>query len=81
MNTPSHAGEKVGMLRIVDGIQTDLKGRAIRSGLGDLPGVREVEVIGSAVRIRYVPEMVSEQQFFQAVKTAGFQASGLQTAP
>ena len=69
------------MLRIIDGVNSDGKARAIKAGLGDLPGVHGVEIIGSAVRIRFVPAIVTEQQFYQALKTAGFQASGFQAAP
>jgi len=80
MSTPSHSDEKTGILRIVDGINSEEKTRAIRSGLGDLAGVRSVEVMGSAVTVRFNPQLVSAQQFYQAIKTAGFQATGFQTA-
>jgi len=80
MSIQSHSDEKTGILRIVDGIKSDQKARAIKAGLGDLPGVRSVEVIGLAVRVRFDPQIVTEQQFYQAIKTAGFQATGFQTA-
>ena len=80
MNIQAPAGERSGMLRIVDGIKSDQKAREIKAGLGDLPGVHSVEVIGSAVRVRFAPDIVGDQQFYQAIRTAGFQASGFQTA-
>jgi len=80
MNIQSHSNEKTGIVRIIDGIKSDQKARAIKAGLGDLPGVHSVEIIGSAVRVRFDPAIVTEQQFYQAIKTAGFQASGFQMA-
>jgi len=80
MNIQSHSDQKTGILRIVDGINSDQQARSLRSGLGDLPGVRRVEIIGSAVRVHSNPQIVTEQQFYQAIKTAGFQATGFQTA-
>jgi copper chaperone CopZ len=80
MNIQSQSVERTGMLRIIDGVNSDRKARAIKAGLGDLPGVHSVEVIGSSVRVRFVPAIVTEQQFYPAIKTAGFQASGFQTA-
>jgi copper chaperone CopZ len=78
MKIQSRSDERTGMLRISDGVDSDRMARAIKAGLGDLPGVYNVEVIGSSVRVRFVPTIVTEQQFYQAIKTAGFQASGFQ---
>ena len=80
MNIQSQSDEKTGILRIIDGIKAEEQAREIQAALGDLPGVHGVEIIGFVVRIRFDPQIVTEQQFYQAIKTAGFRASGLQTA-
>jgi hypothetical protein len=79
MSLLSHPGERTGILQIM-GSQSEQKTRDIKAGLGDLPGVYSVDVIGSNVSIRFLPSIVTEQQFYQAIRTAGFQASGFQWA-
>jgi len=80
MSIQSHSEERTGILRVVDGIKSDEMARVIKADLEDLPGVHNVEVIGFAVRIHFDPALVTEQQFYQAIKVAGFQASAFQTA-
>jgi hypothetical protein len=80
MSVPFHADERTGFLQIIGGINSEQDSRDIRAGLGDLAGVYGVEITGSTVKVRYVPATVSEQQFYQAIKTAGFRASGFQMA-
>jgi hypothetical protein len=79
MNIQSPLEEKTGILRIVDGIKSDQMGRAIQAGLASLRGVHSVEVLGAVARIRFDPRKVTEQQFYEAVETAGFHASGFQS--
>jgi copper chaperone CopZ len=76
MGIQLQGGEESGTLDIVDGIHSDQKAREIRAGLGDLAGVYGIEISGAKVRVHFVPALVTEQQFYQAIKTAGFQASG-----
>jgi len=79
MSTPYNSEEKTGIAGIVDGINSDEDARAIKADLAGLPGVHSVEVIGSSVRIRFVPGIVTSQQFDYAIKIAGFQSSGFRT--
>jgi copper chaperone CopZ len=80
MNIQSHQEQQTGILRIVDGIKSELKSQSIQACLEALRGVQGVEVIGAVVRIRFDPQIVTEQHFYEAVEIAGFQASGFQTA-
>jgi copper chaperone CopZ len=80
MNIQSHSDEKTGILGIVDGIASKENARVIKADLEDLPGVHNVELIVGAFRIRFDPAIVSEQQFDDAVKIAGFQSSGFHVA-
>jgi copper chaperone CopZ len=80
MNIQSHPEQQTGILRIIDGIQSDEKAHAIQACLEVLRGVQGVEVIGAVVRIRFDPQIVTEQRFYEAVEIAGFQANGFQTA-
>ncbi len=68
MNIQFHSDRKTGFLQIVDGVKSGEKARTIKAGLGDLPGVRSVEVIGSAVRARFDSQMVTNQQFYPTFK-------------
>ncbi len=43
MSIQSQSDELTGMLRIIDGVNSDRKAQAIKAGLGDLPGVHGVE--------------------------------------
>lgn len=63
------------MLSITGGIYAAEKARSIRAALEDLPGVLAVDVRKNDVRLHFDPVLVSEQQFYEAVKIAGFHAS------
>jgi len=79
MDIQSLVEEKTGILRFVDGIKSDQKWRAIQASLAGLRGVHCVELLGAVARIRFDPRKVTEQQFYEAVKIAGFHASGFQS--
>lgn len=75
MNALVHANEKTGVLQITGGIYSVEKALSIRAALEDLPGVYAVEVRRDGIRLQFVPELVGEQQFYEAVKLSGFHAS------
>ena len=75
MNALVHANEKTGMLEITGGIYSIEKALSIRAALEDLPGVYATEVRRDGMRLRFDPDLVSEQQFYEAVKLSGFHAS------
>jgi len=80
MKTPFSGRDEFGFLGIVDGIKSLEKGRVIKADLEDLPGVHHVEILEQGARIRFDPDIVNERQFEEAVRIAGFQASGFQMA-
>lgn len=80
MKTQYSGREEFGILAIVDGIKSIEKGRVIKADLEDLPGVHRVEILEEGARIRFDPDIVSERQFEEAVRIAGFQACGFQMA-
>jgi copper chaperone CopZ len=80
MHIQSHSVEKTGFLGIVDGITSKENARVIKADLEDLPGVHSVEVIIGAFMIRFDPSVVAEQQFDDAIRTAGFETSGFHVA-
>lgn len=85
MNAHVHSVEKTGILHITGGIHSEEELLPIRASLEDLPGVHAAELTKDGIRLRFDPGLVSEQQFYEAVKLAGFHASGfvaaLETVP
>lgn len=79
MNAYVHSAEKTGILRITGGTHSDERLLPIKADLEDLPGVHSVEATKEGVRVRFNPDLVSEQQFYEAVKVAGFHASDFAT--
>lgn len=77
MNAPLGPTEKEGDLEITGGIRHEGKALALKAALEDLPGVHDTEIIRNAIRVRFDPELVSEQQMYEAVKIAGYHASDL----
>jgi copper chaperone CopZ len=77
MSIQLHPTEKIGVLHIPNGIKSEGDARAIKAALEDLPGVHAVELARDGANIRFDPDLVSEQQFYTAVKIAGFHASDL----
>lgn len=75
MSAQLHANEKTGVLHITGGIYSIEKALAIKAAIEDLPGVYETEVQRDGIRLHFAPELVSEQQFYEAVKLGGFHAS------
>ena len=74
MNTQVHANEKTGVLLITSGIQNTAMALAIKAALEDLPGVYATEIRRDGARLQFDPELVSEQQLYEAVKLSGFHA-------
>lgn len=75
MNAHMHHHEKTGVLQVTGGIYSAEKALAIKAALEDLPGVYETEVRRDGLRLHFDPELVSEQQLYEAVKLSGFHAS------
>ena len=75
MNAQVHANEKTGVLLITGGIPNAAKALAIKAALEDLPGVYATEIRRDGARLHFDPELISEQQFYEAVKLGGFHAS------
>jgi hypothetical protein len=75
MNVQVHANEKTGVLRITGGIHSEENALAIKAALEDLPGVYSTEIHTDGIRLHFDPELVSEQQFYEAAKVGGFHAS------
>ena len=75
MSAQIHPHEISGVLQIVGGIRSDAESLAIRAALEDLPGVYDTEVERDSVRVFFDPELVGEQQFYEAAKLGGFHAS------
>jgi hypothetical protein len=74
MNVLAHPSARKGLLRIDGGIYPEEKALAIKAALEDLPGVYETAIRRDAVELFFEPNLASEQQFYEAVKVAGFQA-------
>ena len=74
MNAQVHTNEKIGVLKITGGIHSGEKALAIKAALEDLPGVYATEIHPDGVRLHFDPELISEQQFYEAVKLGGFHA-------
>jgi len=75
MKARAHPHEITGVLQITGGIYSAEKALAIKAALEDLPGVHAVEAAQDGVRVQFDPDLVSEQQFYEAVKLTGFHAS------
>lgn len=74
MNAHVHHHEMTGVLQVTGGIYSAEKALGIRAALEDLPGVHATEVLRDGVRLQFDPELVSEQQLYEAVKLSGFHA-------
>jgi len=75
MKARAHPHEITGVLQITGGIYSAEKALAIKAALEDLPGVYGTEIRRDGMRLQFDPELVSEQQFYEAVKLSGFHAS------
>lgn len=81
MNAQAHANEKTGVLKITGGIHSEENALAIKAALEDLPGVYATEIYPDGIRLHFDPELVSEQQFYEAAKLGGFHASDFSVLP
>ncbi|HSI11362.1 MAG TPA: hypothetical protein VK961_04935 [Chthoniobacter sp.] len=75
MNALVHAHEKTGVLQITGGIHSAEKALALKAAVEDLPGVYATEFRWEGMRVHFDPQLAFEQQFYEAVKLAGFHAS------
>jgi len=81
MNVSAHPLQKTGVLRITGGLHSETEALALKAALEDLPGVYAVELNRHAARLRFDPDLVSEQQFYEAVKIGGLHASDFTVLP
>jgi copper chaperone CopZ len=81
MNVHAHPLQKAGILRITGGVRSEEEALALKAALEDLPGVYTAEMTRDAVRLRFDPELASEQQLYEAVKIAGYHASDFSVLP
>jgi copper chaperone CopZ len=64
-----------GTLLLNRAIRNDEDALEVTAALADLPGVREVQLTRTTAYIRFDPEVVDEQKFFEAVKHVDFHAT------
>ena len=81
MNVHAPTLQKTGLLHITGGIHSRPATLALKAALEDLPGVYATEMTHDAARLRFDPDLTSEQQLYEAVKIAGFHASNFTMLP
>jgi hypothetical protein len=64
-----------GTLLLSRAIRTDDDALEVTAALADLPGVHEVRLTRTTAYIRFDPELVGEQKFYEAVKHVDFHAT------
>ena len=75
MTPQDHAAEKTGVVEVAGGICTEQAARALKAGFEDLTGMLAVEIVPAGAELRFVSDLVSEQQLYEAAKVAGFHAT------
>jgi hypothetical protein len=74
----ANSTEATGILLLNRAVRTDDDALEVTAALADLPGVHEVRMTRTTAHIRFDPELVNEQKFYQAVKQVDFHASTFQ---
>ena len=71
----ANSTEASGTLLLNRAIRTDEDALEVTAALADLPGVHEVRLTRTTAYIRFDPELVDEQKFYEAVKQVDFHAT------